>query len=95
MWVEDRKIAAIGVQISSGITTHGMALNANTDLSFFDHIVPCGIADKEVTSIQKELNREAPIVDLSTQILQAFMREFQYDQFDATLPVVELEEPQE
>ncbi|EFJ43580.1 hypothetical protein VOLCADRAFT_65732 [Volvox carteri f. nagariensis] len=55
VWVAERKIAAIGVRISQGVSSHGLALNVDTDLSYFHHIVPCGIADKEVTSIRKEL----------------------------------------
>ena len=47
VWVGERKIAAIGVQISHGVTRHGAALNVSTDLSYFDSIVPCGLADKE------------------------------------------------
>jgi len=46
VWVEDRKVAAIGVRISRGITTHGLALNVNTDLSMFSNIIPCGLRDK-------------------------------------------------
>ena len=51
----DRKIAAIGIRVSRGITSHGIALNVNNDLSFFDHIIPCGIKNKTVTSMEKEL----------------------------------------
>ncbi len=50
-----RKIGAIGIRVKNGVSMHGFALNVSTDLSYFNHIVPCGIADKEVTSIKKEL----------------------------------------
>eukprot|EP01018_Ginkgo_biloba_P018712 Gb_21684 [translate_table: standard] len=54
VWVSDRKIGAIGVKISSGITSHGLAFNIDPDLNFYSHIVPCGISDKEVTSLRRE-----------------------------------------
>ena len=61
VWVRDergdRKIAAIGIRVAKGVTMHGFALNVNPDLSFFDRIIPCGIADAQVTSMAKELNR--------------------------------------
>ena len=53
----DRKIAAIGIRVAKGVTMHGFALNVNPDLSWFDRIVPCGIADAGVTSMALELNR--------------------------------------
>lgn len=59
----DRKIAAIGIRVARGVTMHGFALNVNPDLSWFSRIVPCGLADSEVTSMAKELNRE---IDIST-----------------------------
>jgi lipoic acid synthetase len=54
VWIEGRKIAAIGVRLSRGRTMHGFALNVDPDLAFFDHIIPCGIADKKVTSLAAE-----------------------------------------
>jgi lipoate-protein ligase B len=55
VWIGDRKIAAIGVKVAQGVTTHGFALNVNTDLSLFGHILPCGIPDKGITSMAVEL----------------------------------------
>ena len=60
----DRKIAAIGIRVSRGVTLHGFALNCNPDLAFFDTFVPCGIADAGVTSLSKELGREVTIDDV-------------------------------
>lgn len=50
----DRKIGAIGIRVQRGITSHGFALNVNTDLSYFNHMIPCGIQDKSITSISRE-----------------------------------------
>ncbi|NJM93631.1 MAG: lipoyl(octanoyl) transferase LipB [Cytophagales bacterium] len=65
-----RKICALGVRTSRWVTMHGLALNVNTDLSYFQHIVPCGIADKAVTSMQAELGRALPLAEVQA-VLQA------------------------
>jgi lipoyl(octanoyl) transferase len=65
VWVRDqkgdRKIAAIGLRVAKGVTTHGFALNVNPDLSAFSKIIPCGIADAQVTSLVKELDRSITV----------------------------------
>jgi lipoyl(octanoyl) transferase len=68
----EAKIAALGVHISRGVTSHGLALNVNTDLSFFDLIVPCGITSKPVTSMQKELGRAIPMEDVAHALSRNF-----------------------
>ena len=82
VWIRDergdRKIAAIGIRVARGTTMHGFALNVNPDLSYFDRIVPCGIADAEVTSVSKELGREISIAEVEPiverHIFEALMR---------------------
>lgn len=62
IWVGgERKLAAIGVRVKRGVTTHGLALNVNTDLRWFDETIPCGIAGKGVTSLAKELGASQPM----------------------------------
>jgi lipoyl(octanoyl) transferase len=71
-WVGQEKIAAIGVRISRWITSHGFALNVNTDLSQFDVIVPCGIPDKGVTSLARLLGRSVSMEDVMTRVAHHF-----------------------
>ena len=72
VWVEDRKIAAIGVKVSRRTTTHGFALNVCPDLSYFDHIVPCGMPDSTVTSLSLELGREVAVSEVAPVLVEQF-----------------------
>ena len=69
VWIRDakgdRKIAAIGLRVARGVTMHGFALNVNPDLTYFERIIPCGIADAGVTSISQELGRDVSIEEVS------------------------------
>jgi len=68
VWVEDRKIASIGVGVRHWITMHGFALNVSGDLAPFDHIVPCGINNVAMTSMEKEIGKVFPVADLARAV---------------------------
>lgn len=72
-----RKICAIGVKASRFVTMHGLALNVNTDLSYFNYINPCGFKDRGVTSLQQELGREVDFEEVSLHMKEAFIRRFE------------------
>ena len=75
-WVGPEKIGAIGVRISRWITSHGFAFNVTTDLAYFDLIVPCGIADRGVTSLQRVLGRSVSIADVEESLVCHFAAVF-------------------
>jgi lipoyl(octanoyl) transferase len=76
VWINDEKICAIGVRVSSGwITSHGFALNVTTDLSYFGAIVPCGITDRGVTSLQRVLGASAPDMRVVCDVVAAAFAE--------------------
>ena len=70
--IRPRKICAVGVHLSRWVTMHGIALNLNTDLNYFNHIVPCGISDKAVTSLSEEIGARVDESLIKKQILSIF-----------------------
>ncbi len=76
VWIGDRKIAAIGVKVSQGVTTHGFALNVSTDLSLFTHILPCGIPDKGVTSMALDVGRAPAMTEVEARVMAHFSNRF-------------------
>lgn len=90
VWIEpgtprERKICAIGVKTSRWVSMHGFALNVNVDLDYFGNIVPCGITDKDVTSIQRELGRPVDMNEIKTKLKKHFASIFDM-QFEDGLP---------
>ena len=82
VWIEpdvkgrERKICAMGIKCSRWITMHGFAFNVNANLDYFQYIVPCGIENKQVTSLQKELGREIPMDEIKTEVRKNFEKVF-------------------
>lgn len=84
-WVSDAKIGAIGVRISRWVTSHGFAFNVTTDVDFFNLIVPCGIADRGVTSLAKETGRAVEIAEVENHFIDHFAAVFARDATIASL----------
>ena len=72
----ERKICAMGVRCSRWVTMHGFAFNVNTDLGYFDHIIPCGIRNKQVTSLEKELGYSLPLKEVKAAVKEEFLQIF-------------------
>jgi lipoyl(octanoyl) transferase len=81
VWVgasgNEEKICAIGIKVSRWCTMHGFAFNVNTDLSYFDYIVPCGIGDRKVASLEKILGRQIEMEEVKKRYAEAFKKVFQ------------------
>lgn len=77
VWVEERKIAALGLHLQRGITTHGFSLNVNCDMKPFRYIVPCGIRDREMTSLERELGWQPSMRDVKHLLLEKLCAVFQ------------------
>ena len=76
VWTNNKKIASIGIHVSRGVTMHGLAINVTTDLSYFNHIISCGIQGVEMTSIEKELGKKIPMNDIKTAVVKYFNQQF-------------------
>lgn len=79
VWAGDAKIAAIGVRVSRGVTTHGFALNVNTDLAYFRHIIPCGLSGVGVTSMQQLTGATFEMRKVEDEVARALASEFDLD----------------
>lgn len=80
-----RKICALGVRTSRWVTMHGFALNVNTNLGYFDNIIPCGIKGKSVTSLEAELNKKVPLEEVKKKILKHFSQLFEAEFEEITI----------
>ena len=76
VWVQDKKIASIGIHVTRGVTMHGLAINVNTDLSYFDNIVSCGIQGVKMTSLDKELGKKIRMSDIKKSLITHFNQIF-------------------
>lgn len=79
VWIENSKIAAIGIKVSRWITMHGFAFNINTNLSLFQGIIPCGISDKGVTSLKIQLGFEINLEEVKEILVKNFSKIFDYN----------------
>ena len=80
LWIGEKKIASVGVQLKKWVSFHGMAVNVNNDLSIFEHIVPCGLKDVVITSVEKETGKQADMDAVKAKLkelcLEYWMKEY-------------------
>jgi lipoic acid synthetase len=86
LWVNDKKIASIGVRVSKSVTYHGMAINIQNDLSIFDYLIPCGLDDVEMTSAMKETGKKHPINQIKKKIAELLINHFSISNVPRKLP---------
>lgn len=82
VWVNNKKITAVGFSVKRWVTMHGFALNVNTNLDHFKYIVPCGIAGREATSLEAELGVKLDFEDVNKKVLEYFCEVFNYDEVE-------------
>jgi lipoate-protein ligase B len=90
IWIDNRKIAAIGIAVRRGITFHGLALNVNTDLSYFKRIIPCGLTWADVTSMARELGAEQDQSKVRNRFLHHFTELFGYQEIKESKELFDL-----
>ena len=79
VWIHNQKICAIGIKVTRWVTMHGFALNVSTQLDYFNHIIPCGISDKSVTSMEEIKKQKFLTVDVKQKICESFKKIFDID----------------
>ncbi len=94
VWVEDRKIGAVGVKISQGVASHGIAINISTNLTFYQNIVPCGIEDCEITTVEKEAGACVEVAEFGHLLVHQLQQRMKYDNV-ISIPPSELFAPGE
>lgn len=94
VWVENRKIGAVGVKISQGVASHGIAINISTNLTFYQNIVPCGIEDCEITTVEKEAGACVEVAEFGRLLVQQLQQKMKYDNV-ISIPPSELFAPGE
>ena len=79
VWSDDKKIAALGIHCKRYVTYHGLALNCNVDLKWFEHIVPCGIEDKSVSTLSHLAKRDVTVKEMTPHLIKSFEKKFGAD----------------